>query len=321
MSSTTLWNSPNELVQISNSFAVNGVPTDPTTVSVIVIDPTGNSTSYTYDPGTITRSGTGDYDLEVACSPSVVGSYGLWNFVWTGTGTASDVSHGTFRTFALTDAVTGAPSWYCGMEELKSRLSSPSKPLGDSFDYEITMAIATASLAVTRYCGQHFYQVAETRTFTYDNIYEFDIDPLVSLTAFNLDYNGTFDYNTAWTQDVNFQLIQAKDSYNANDYGVPRPYTHVQVVGQGSGGITQFLPFIWPFTNKNRVQITGTWGWAVVPMNVTMATLIFATDIFKLKDAPFGVDGFGDMSMRVSSNPLIVELLKDFVNENEKSGV
>lgn len=321
MSSTILWNSPNTLVQITNAFTVNGVPTDPTTVSVIVTDPAGNSTSYTYDPGTITRTGEGDYALNVACSPAVTGSYGLWNFVWTGTGAVSDVSHGTFRTFALSDAVTGAPSWYCGLEELKARVSSPSKPLSTTFDYEITMAIQTASSFITRYCGQHFYQVTESRTFNYDSIYEFDIDPCVSVTEFLLDYNGNFGYNTAWTQNVNYQLIQAKDSYNANDYDVPRPYTHVQVIGQGSGGISQFLPFVWPFTEMNRVQITGTWGWAVIPPNVTMACLLLATDLYRQKDAPFGVMGFGDMSMRVSANPLIIELLKDYKDYRKSAGV
>jgi hypothetical protein len=54
------------------------------------------------------------------------------------------------------------------------------------------------------YCGRHFYQLTETRTYCPDNIWELPIDDLVSTPAVaatvqvNLDYNGTGVYSTAW---------------------------------------------------------------------------------------------------------------------------
>jgi hypothetical protein len=562
MSSTILWNQVNSLVSISNVFEVNGTPTDPTTVSVIVTDPTGSTTTYTYSPGPITRSSAGSYALNVTCSPSVVGSYGLWNFVWIGTGTASDASHGTFRTFALSDAITGANSWYCGLEELKARLSITN----DNFDYEATMAIQTATDWITRYCvvpetpiltadlrwvpagtlcegdelvgvdeyapesekrgkrhyrkatvtaaprrmapctkivledgrevisaanhrwlarsnygksgsvydwtiactiqpgyeisapftpwpeetsfeagwtsgifdgegwihtgksgvrgstvgvaqnpgpvlsriehylkesgipytyvdkqkckkleiqsraasmellgrlqplrlmprnsevweggqvtgscrvvsvesagvrevvslgtstgtyiangltshncGQHFYQVTEARGFYPYDLFEIQIDPLVSATAVNLSFQGAMSggqpvYDTTWGDDMYILYVNAQD-FNANTLGIPRPYSRIQVAG--SPGPISIFPVWWPFTPRQRIQIVGTWGWPVVPPDVVQAALFLATDIYKSKDAPWGIVGSGDFAgARVQSNPMVVEMLRPYI--------
>ena len=77
-----------------------------------------------------------------------------------------------------------------------------------------------------------------------------------------------------------------------------------------------------PFTRKDRVKITGIWGWADVPPNVTAAALILAADLFKAKDAPWGIAGFGDLGMvKVQSNPWVVELLRGYINVSSKVGV
>jgi hypothetical protein len=70
------------------------------------------------------------------------------------------------------------------------------------------------------------------------------------------------------------------------------------------------------------VQITTTWGWPQVPWQVAEAARILTADIFKMKDAPFGVAGVSDLGVvRVQSNPWLVENLRAFINPRVKVGV
>jgi hypothetical protein len=185
-------------------------------------------------------------------------------------------------------------------------------------------------------CGRHFYQLSEARTYCPDNIWELQIDDLVSTpavvanTVVKVDYDGDGVFETSWTQGINYQLKLGtpgnyQDNYNVNSAGVPRPYTQLQVLmgtpgSNGAGG--GWLPFIWPYTHLDRVQVTGTWGWNTVPPSVQQASLLLCTDVFKSKDAPWGIAGTAETGlMRVQSNPWAVEMLHDFVNTRRKVGV
>lgn len=44
-----------------------------------------------------------------------------------------------------------------------------------------------------------------------------------------------------------------------------------------------------------------------------MATLIAAADLFRRKDAPFGVAGFDGFAIRLQQNPIILQLLKRYI--------
>jgi hypothetical protein len=331
VSSTVLWGSSDQQNTLTQSFQVNGVSTDPTAVSCIVTDPSGTVTTHTYNgasPADITRTSTGSYSLVLTCP-----GFGLWSYVWIGTGAAMQVQPGTFRVFPLSDAAMGMNTWYCGMEELKSRLGFKA---GDtSSDYEIQLAIQNASNWVTNYTGQHFYQITEARTYMPASIWELPIDPLVSdpsvLTSLSvdLDYDGDGVYETHWTLNQNYVVKFAPsytggmDSYNINSAGVPQPYRQLQALmsnsGQQGGG---WLPFTWPYTHMNRVRVTGTWGWNTVPPNVSHATLMLAVDLFKSKDAPWGMAGLSDLGIvKVQSNPWVVELLRNYINVRRKVGV
>jgi hypothetical protein len=68
---------------------------------------------------------------------------------------------------------------------------------------------------------------------------------------------------------------------------------------------------MWPaYCVRRAVQITALWGWSAVPDPVKQATLIIAAEQWKLKDAPFGVAGFGEFGpIRVRDNPMAASLL------------
>jgi len=312
MSATIFYEDTNEIAVLTNTFLnSSGTAADPTTVSCVVTDPSGTSTTHTYNgasPADIVKVLTGKYQLSVPCSPAIAGIDGLWSFVWVGTGVVSDVQPGTWR--VLPEAIG---QFYCGMEELKDRVN-----VTDSVDdSSIQMAIQAASNWINDYCGQHFYRVTETRTFRPQNLWKLHIDPVVTVTAFNVDTTGDGTFDQAWTQGTDYQLIIGTNSeYNINSYGVQRPYRVVQVLQAG-----KWFPFTWPYSHLDRIQITGTWGWPAVPPAVSQACLQLAAQLWKEKDAPFGVAGEADFGVvKGGSSPMIVELLRPYIYSRRKVG-
>lgn len=85
-----------DTVRIGNTFSVDDVNTDPTTVTLLVTDPSGNTEgTYTYAGSTITKTATGVYHKDLT-----VDEAGLWTVKWTGTGTAADIVTRTFTVAA-----------------------------------------------------------------------------------------------------------------------------------------------------------------------------------------------------------------------------
>ena len=70
------------------AFTVDGEATDPTTVSLVVMDPDGNETTYTYAGSTVTKDSVGRYSKTLT---AVAGWY-FWR--WSGTGTCQAVDEG-----------------------------------------------------------------------------------------------------------------------------------------------------------------------------------------------------------------------------------
>lgn len=342
MSATIYYDNPAEAVAVVPVTFTNasGVPTNPASVSCVITDPTGLSVTYTYGgsgPNNIIQLvSTGSFSLSV----SGLTVAGLYTAVWVGTGNGvQQVTPATFRIVPLSAVGTGMNLWYTGREELKSRLNIQD----DNSDYEIQIAIQAVTNWINVYTGRHFYQLTETRTYEPDNIWELPVDDIVSTPSVaaqvqvNLDYDGDGIYEVTWGNPAppigtgrNYVLKLGtpggyRDNYNVNAAGVPRPYTQLQALmgAQGSnltgGG---WLPFVWPYTVLNRVQVTATWGWPVIPPSVAQASLMLCTDIFKSKDAPWGIAGSAETGlMRVQSNPWAVELLHDFINTRRKVGV
>jgi hypothetical protein len=308
-------------------------PVDPGTIQFVTTDPQGLQTNYTYTGGSgrnvITKLAIGEYQFNlqasVLYSPNPVPT-GLWSAMWIGVGNTggpggTTVQANTFRILPYSsEPGTSQVQWYCGLDELKSRLSITDT----ASDYEMTTAIQAATNWITEYCAQHFFQITESRTFAPSDIWLLDIDPIVSVSSLLLDYDGDGTFETSWTQNVNYQLRRGFELYNSNYLGVPRPYRQVQVLlgseGAPSGG--QFFPFIWPFTHLDRIKITGVWGWPVIPPAVSQACLMLSAEYFKLKDATFGVLGVSDLGIaKVGSNSWIVELLRPYIRSNRKVGM
>ena len=307
MTATVFYDNANEIAQLTVTFTSSGSPASPTTVSLVVTDPSGTQTTYTTSNG-ITQSGTGIYTAAITCLPALTGVDGLWSYVWIGTGAVSDVQPGTWRVLPTTIG-----TWYIGLDEFKDRLGITDA----ADDSQAQIAIQTTAQWINEYTGRHFNRVTEVRTYEPTNIWVLNIDDLVSVTAVNLDPNGNGVFSQALVQNVDYELRLGDGLYNVNATGIARPYRQLQIIQTGN-----WFPFTWPYSRLDRVQIIGTWGWSSVPPPVTQANFILAADLFKMKDAPFGVAGVSDLGVvRIQSNPWLTEMLRPYINPRRKVGV
>ncbi len=304
MTATVFYQGASELAVLSNQFTAGGTPADPDAVSLVVTDPQGAITSLAY-PASISRSGTGAYSAQVACATSA----GLWSYVWIGAGAGGDVAPGTWRVFNTTPA-----QYYTSREELKDRLNIPD----DSDDLAIELAVRAAARYIEKRTGRFFWQIAETRTFVPQGIYSLRISDLVTCTSLLTDPDGDGTFPVTWTQGTDFELSYGYREYNQNVSGEPTPYREVHVIGGGS----RFFPYAWCLTRQDRIKITGTWGWPAVPDMITTASLLLASDLYKLKDAPFGISGSADFGqMRVQAGSQVEAMLASYCDSTRKPGV
>lgn len=315
-------------VTFTNMF---GAHTDPDTVTFVLTDPWGDVSTYagvaTGNPNIINQDAPGEYHIWLQLFNGMTPPpAGVWSYVWIGVGgtvaEGAQIFTGSFRVMPLSEVGMGASQWYCTMAELKSRLQIDDTDTSD--DYEIQLVMGAVTDWITTYCGRHFYRVPETRTFKPENVWNLDIDDVVSVSSVDLDYDGDGVYEVHWTEGQQFQLLRYGSKYNQHNLGIARPYNYLQVTSgnaaqpEGSG----WLPWIWPFTRQDRVSISGIWGWQDIPWNVTQAALYIAAEMFKSKDSPFGVAGIGELGIvKIAASPWVVELLRPYINPRNKVGI
>lgn len=280
MSATVFFESASELATLTNTFSVSLTPTDPTTVSLTVTTPSGTATTYTYAATQITKSGTGVYTKDITCTEA-----GIWQYEWVGTGTATDTVAGTWTVFD-----TELQRNYCTVEELKSRLG-----ISDTNDdFELRLAVDSASRWIDTYTGRTFYRLAETRTFVPYEPWCLEVGDLVSLTTLKTDMDADGTFEVTWSAS-DYEL----NPVNPNAGPQQWPYTTIVAVGQ-----THYFPV--PYRSPSRqhlVQVAGVWGWPAVPAAVKQAALALATDHLKLKGAAFGIAGSSEYGpLRVGTN-------------------
>jgi len=179
----------------------------------------------------------------------------------------------------------------------------------DSLDDDLLdSALTAAELAVESWCGRKFTQdatatAARVRPQSTGWLYlpafrpggtcTADISTLTGLVV-KTDDNDDGTYETTWTVTTDFEV---------EPFDGP-PFHKIIAVG------SRWFPTC---LRRPSVQVTARWGWAAVPEPVKTATLILAGEYAKLKDAPFGVAGFGDFGVvRIRQNPKVAELLSRY---------
>ncbi len=88
-------------VRLTNTFTdTDGNAADPTAIAAAVKDPEGTTTQFDY-AGTITKSSTGVYYIDVT-----IDDEGTWSYRWEGTGAVVAAVEGTFVARRQTVTVT-----------------------------------------------------------------------------------------------------------------------------------------------------------------------------------------------------------------------
>lgn len=75
------------VIRLTMEVLSAGTPTDASTVTLVVTDPTGSSTTYTLGGGTVTHDSTGNYHTDVTMN-----TIGNWAYVWSTTSPVASAS-------------------------------------------------------------------------------------------------------------------------------------------------------------------------------------------------------------------------------------
>jgi hypothetical protein len=176
-------------------------------------------------------------------------------------------------------------------------------------DVAIDAALATSTQAIEGICGRQFNDagVATARVYYPDDLASIDVDDF--WTTAGLIVAADF------SNGVNYSSIIASGNYQIEPLngvvdGSPGwPYHRIRA-------IQTWYP-LWLTTigyPRASVQITAQWGWSAVPGPVSQACLMLAEEIWKMKDAPFGVASFSQYGpVRVRDNPKVMSLLNRYV--------
>lgn len=188
---------------------------------------------------------------------------------------------------------------YATLVELKARLGITDT----SDDARLTAALAAASRGIDKECHRQFNDAGavSARVFEPVNACHVTIDDFSTTTGLVIAVarSDTGVYGETWSA-ADYQL-KPLNGVVGGEAGWP--YWKIQAV-------QRYFPSWW---RRPPVQVTARWGWAAVPAPVKEACLVVASEIFKLKDAPFGVAGYGDFGpVRVRQNPIACAMIAPY---------
>ena len=172
-----------------------------------------------------------------------------------------------------------------------------------SYANDLASAINTASREIDGWTARRFYadDAATARVFWSKDERIAIIDDAWQITSVKLSSNDDGTYDTTYTSGVDF---------------TPEPLNGVAdgISGMPTTRLRWSTPALPLRTKLPPLQITAKWGCATVPEPVRQACLIIAGEIFKLREAPFGVAGFGEMgAVRIGKmSPQAVQLLRPY---------
>lgn len=155
-------------------------------------------------------------------------------------------------------------------------------------DTLLEMAIESASRAIDEYTNRNFYNAGTAvRYYAPSDDFNVTTDDFISISSLETMTDTDQTYDTTWAS-TDYQL----EPLNGIADGIPQPYNHLRAVGNYT-----FLTL----GGEATVKVTAVWGWNAVPIQVTQATIIQASRVFKRLDSPLGIISGEYGSMRVGS--------------------
>lgn len=194
---------------------------------------------------------------------------------------------------------------YCTVAELRAHLGDTGSKLDTGL---LERAINATSRSIDRHCNRRFWQDTSptTRKYVVDDCWSAWVDDIASTAGVEVktDPGLAGSFSLTWTADADYQL---KPLNGGVDGFTPFAYTQIEATG------TKVFPIDWRGT-RPTLQITATFGWSDVPDEVNEACLLKAAQLFRRKDAPFGVAGFGEFGpVRITrADPDVMDLLMPY---------
>jgi hypothetical protein len=168
-------------------------------------------------------------------------------------------------------------------------------------DALLEMAIESASRMIDSECDRAFYSSGTaTRDYVPNDSYVVDTDDLTEIVSVKLDDDGDGSFGiTLATSDFQTEPLNQRVSGNAY------PIYRLRMIGD-------YLLPIWG--KQATVRIQGVYGFTPLPIQITQATTIQASRIFKRLDSPLGMTwGVDGMGMRVGKvDPDVAMLIRPF---------
>lgn len=191
---------------------------------------------------------------------------------------------------------------YCTVAELREHFGDP----GTKLDAELLeRAINAASRAIDRFCGRRFWldATAQDKVYRCGDAYYADVDDIGTTTGLvvKTDTTGDGTYATTWAStDYQLEPLNADTNEDAHAW-----WTLVAVDR-----------YTFPLhERRTTLQVTARFGWSAVPDEVEEACILKAASLFKRKEAPFGIQSFGEFgAVRIGRNdPDVMALLHPYV--------
>lgn len=188
---------------------------------------------------------------------------------------------------------------YATTAELKTRIGESSA----TFDTVLGEALSTASRWIEKYCGRQFNAAgsATARVYYPQSRLVATVEDISTTTGLVIKTDDGNDgtYETTWAS-TDYQLEPLN---GVVDGETGWPYYRIRAVGS----------YEFPCSRADELaplQVTANWGWSAVPAAVKEACLMLAEETYKLREAPFGVAGYGQYgAIRVRMNPRATDLL------------
>ena len=195
---------------------------------------------------------------------------------------------------------------YCTQNELKGFVGIPTSDSGD--DDLLDDAVNAASRQIDAFCGRIFYAqgAATARKFFTNDPYRLRVDDISSETGLVVkledDDDGTYEVTVASSE---FQLLPINGVVGGI---LISPFYIIELF---SGGSQE-----WPMdfsSNRPRAEVTAKWGFPSVPEQIRQATLMLASELFAMRNAPLGVAGVGDFGVvNIQQNREITRMIAPF---------
>ena len=168
---------------------------------------------------------------------------------------------------------------YCTLAQIKA-----SAGITDNIDDALLeLAVEAASREIDGVTERQFFQTVATRIYSPRSFYVTDIDDLVTITRLQTSTAADKVFDETWhTSDYQLEPL------NGLAGGIETPSNLIRAVGD----------YGFPMVEGNAtVKVEGTFGFSSVPIQITQATVLLGSRIFKRNDSPLGVAGFGEIGI------------------------